>query len=139
MEPIELRRRLQGDLDTIVMKAIRWEPEERYASAEEFAQDIERHLAGLPIKARKPTLLYRGWKVRSPAYGVVGHGHTHPRRGSGFGGLGSALAVETEAGHRADAWRCSSSHPSLDRNLGFQESLCPARDRLGFNCACRRC
>jgi len=47
---------LRGDLDTIVMKAIRFEPEQRYASAEEFSQDIERHLSGLPIKARKPTL-----------------------------------------------------------------------------------
>ena len=58
----ELPRRLRGDLDTIVMKAIRPEPEDRYASAAEFSQDIERHLAGLPIRARKPTLLYRGGK-----------------------------------------------------------------------------
>jgi serine/threonine-protein kinase len=62
LRPEELTRSLRGDLDTMVMKAIRWEPEERYASAEEFAQDIERHLAGLPIKARKPTLLYRSGK-----------------------------------------------------------------------------
>jgi tetratricopeptide (TPR) repeat protein/TolB-like protein len=60
--PEELPRCLRGDLDTIVMKAIRSEPEQRYASAEEFAKDIERHLSGLPIKARKPTLLYRGGK-----------------------------------------------------------------------------
>jgi serine/threonine protein kinase/Tfp pilus assembly protein PilF/TolB-like protein len=58
----DLPRRLRGDLDTIVMKAIRSEPEERYVSAQEFSQDIERHLAGLPIRARKPTLLYRGGK-----------------------------------------------------------------------------
>ena len=58
----ELPRRLRGDLDTIVMKAIRPEPEDRYASAAELSQDIERHLAGLPIRARKPTLLYRGGK-----------------------------------------------------------------------------
>ena len=44
------------------MKAMRSEPEERYASAKEFSQDIERHLAGLPIRARKPTLFYRGGK-----------------------------------------------------------------------------
>ncbi len=58
----ELPRRLRGDLDTIVMKAIRPEPEDRYASAVEFSQDIERHLAGLPIRARKSTLLYRAGK-----------------------------------------------------------------------------
>jgi serine/threonine protein kinase/tetratricopeptide (TPR) repeat protein/TolB-like protein len=60
--PEELARCLRGDLDTMVMKAIRSEPEHRYSSAEEFAKDIERHLSGLPIKARKPTLLYRGGK-----------------------------------------------------------------------------
>ena len=51
LRPEELPRRLRGDLDTIVMKAIRSEPEDRYASAEEFSQDIERHLAGLPIQS----------------------------------------------------------------------------------------
>ena len=62
IRPDDLARCLRGDLDTMVMKAIRFEPEQRYASAEEFSQDIERHLSGLPIKARKPTLLYRGGK-----------------------------------------------------------------------------
>jgi serine/threonine protein kinase/tetratricopeptide (TPR) repeat protein len=62
IRPEELPRRLRGDLDTIVMKAIRKEPEHRYASAEAFAKDIERHLSGMPIEARKPTLLYRGGK-----------------------------------------------------------------------------
>lgn len=62
IRPEELPRCLRGDLDTIVLKAIRKEPEYRYASAEEFAKDIERHLSGMPIKARKPTLLYRGGK-----------------------------------------------------------------------------
>jgi eukaryotic-like serine/threonine-protein kinase len=62
IRPEELPRRLRGDLDTIVMKAIRKEPEHRYASAGAFAQDIERHLSDMPIEARKPTLLYRGGK-----------------------------------------------------------------------------
>lgn len=62
IRPEELPRRLRGDLDTIVMKAIRKEPQYRYASAAAFAKDIERHLSGMPIEARKPTLLYRGGK-----------------------------------------------------------------------------
>ena len=62
IRPEELQRCLRGDLDTIVMKAIRQEPEQRYTSAEEFSKDIDRHLAGLPIKARKPTVLYRSGK-----------------------------------------------------------------------------
>src|SRR6266853_1275754 len=42
--------------------SIRTEPERRYASAEAFDKDIEWHLSGMPIEARKPTLLYRGGK-----------------------------------------------------------------------------
>lgn len=62
IRPEELPRFLRGDLDTIVMKAIRKEPHHRYASAEDFSKDIERYLSGMPIQAREPTLLYRGGK-----------------------------------------------------------------------------
>jgi serine/threonine protein kinase/tetratricopeptide (TPR) repeat protein/TolB-like protein len=53
------RRVLDGDLDTIVMKALRKEPDRRYASVEEFAEDIQNHLSGLPVRARNPTMTYR--------------------------------------------------------------------------------
>ena len=62
IRPEELPRCLRGDLDTIVMKAIRKEPEQRYVSAEDFSKDIGRHLAGMPIEAREPSVLYRGGK-----------------------------------------------------------------------------
>lgn len=52
-------RALEGDLDTIIMKALRKEPTDRYASAEEFAADVQRYLRGLPVKAREPTWSYR--------------------------------------------------------------------------------
>ena len=54
-----LRKRLQGDLDTILLKALRKEPGERYLSAEAFAEDIRRYLDGKPVRARRPTLSYR--------------------------------------------------------------------------------
>jgi len=57
--PEKLRRRLRGDLDTIVLMALRREPERRYGSVERLADDIRRHLEHLPITARKPTLGYR--------------------------------------------------------------------------------
>jgi serine/threonine protein kinase/tetratricopeptide (TPR) repeat protein len=60
MELVELMHRLQGDLDTILIKALRKKPEDRYGSALEFSNDIERHLAGRPVVARRPTLSYRG-------------------------------------------------------------------------------
>jgi serine/threonine protein kinase/tetratricopeptide (TPR) repeat protein len=55
----DFRRALEGDLDTIIMKALRKEPGRRYASVEEFAGDIQRHLSGMPVRARNPTLSYR--------------------------------------------------------------------------------
>jgi serine/threonine-protein kinase len=57
-----LAGRLRGDLDTIVLKALKKEPEERYASAESMVQDVERHLAGKPVLARPDTLGYRARK-----------------------------------------------------------------------------
>lgn len=58
-QPDKLRRRLRGDLDNIVLKALQKVPEKRYGSVEEFSADIQRHLRHLPIKARPNTLAYR--------------------------------------------------------------------------------
>src|SRR5258708_1577322 len=54
-----LRHRLAGDLDSIVLKAMEKEAERRYASVEQFAEDVRRHLAGHPISARRSTAWYR--------------------------------------------------------------------------------
>ncbi len=61
-KPEKLRRHLAGDLDNIALMALRKEPARRYASVEQFSEDIRRHLAGLPVIARKDTLGYRGGK-----------------------------------------------------------------------------
>jgi serine/threonine protein kinase len=58
-QPDKLRRRLRGDLDNIVLKALQKEPQRRYGSVAEFSQDIGRHLQHLPVKARPSTLAYR--------------------------------------------------------------------------------
>ncbi len=52
------RRRLSGDLDNIVLLALRKEPDRRYGSARELADDLERHLAGLPVRARRESMGY---------------------------------------------------------------------------------
>lgn len=53
------QRALRGDIDTIMAKALALRPADRYASAEALAQDIERHLAAMPILARPASLGYR--------------------------------------------------------------------------------
>ena len=57
-----LRRRLRGDLDAIVLTALRKEPGQRYASVDQLADDIGRHLARRPVRARPDTMWYRGTK-----------------------------------------------------------------------------
>ena len=67
-----LRRYLSGDLDNIVLTAMRKEPARRYASAEQLGEDIARHLAGLTVRARRDTFGYRASKfVRRHRVGVV--------------------------------------------------------------------
>ncbi|HEV7397811.1 MAG TPA: tetratricopeptide repeat protein, partial [Pyrinomonadaceae bacterium] len=51
-----------GDLDNIVLKALRKEPERRYASVQEFSEDLRRHLVGLPVNASPDTFAYRAQK-----------------------------------------------------------------------------
>jgi len=72
LTPERLRRRLAGDLDTIVLKALRKEPKRRYASVEQLAEDLRRHLDGRPVIARPDTFRYRAEKfVRRHRAGVV--------------------------------------------------------------------
>ena len=60
--PGKLYRRLRGDIDNILLMALRKEPQRRYASVEQFAEDIRRHLAGLPVIAAKDSWKYRAGK-----------------------------------------------------------------------------
>jgi eukaryotic-like serine/threonine-protein kinase len=61
-ETRKLQRRLAGDLDNIVLMALRKEAQRRYASVEQLAADIRRHLEGLPVVARPDTFSYRASK-----------------------------------------------------------------------------
>jgi eukaryotic-like serine/threonine-protein kinase len=57
-----LRRELSGDLDSIVLRALRKEPTRRYASVEQFSSDVRRYLDGLPVIAVKGSFRYRAGK-----------------------------------------------------------------------------
>ncbi len=61
-KPPALESRLRGDLDTILAKALRKEPEDRYSSVESLLEDIRRHRTGLPVLARPPSIGYRAGK-----------------------------------------------------------------------------
>ena len=58
----KLHRTLQGDLDTILLKTLKKDPRERYASVSLFANDLRRYLECEPIGARPDTLMYRAGK-----------------------------------------------------------------------------
>jgi tetratricopeptide (TPR) repeat protein len=76
---VERRRQLRSELDSIVLKALRKEPERRYASVQDFSEDVRRHLEGRPVSARKDTLGYRAgrfmhrhpWGIASAALVLV--------------------------------------------------------------------
>lgn len=57
------RRELRGDLDAIALKALKKDPSARYASAQDFADDLRRHLQGMPVSARPDGSLYRLGKL----------------------------------------------------------------------------
>jgi len=70
--PERLRSRLSGDLDNIVLLALREEPERRYGSVQELDEDIRRHLDGLPVRARPERIGYVAGKfVRRHRVGVA--------------------------------------------------------------------
>ena len=75
MQAAHTKRRIAGDLDMIVLKALALDPDGRYASAEELSTDIDRFFADLPILARKSPVLLRLKKLlvrnRSRAFGVA--------------------------------------------------------------------
>lgn len=71
--PIErLRKQLSGDLDRIVLMALRKDADRRYQSADQFLEDIQRYLTGLPVHAQSDTWVYRLDKfVRRHKIGVA--------------------------------------------------------------------
>lgn len=89
--PEQWRRALRGDLETIVAKALKKNPAERYASVQALAEDIRRYLDHQPILARDDGWLYRTRKfVRRHRVGV---------------GASALLAVAVAAGVGGVAWQ----------------------------------
>lgn len=82
----QLTRTLRGDLDMIVLAALRAEPDRRYASAQALADDLERYLAGVPVRARPDSRLYRAGKfIRRNRIGVAAAALVAAAVGTGSG------------------------------------------------------
>ena len=72
LDTFKRHKRLKGDLDNIVLKALNKEPARRYASVEQLTEDIHRHLEGRPVLAAPDSLLYRSKKfIRRNAWMVT--------------------------------------------------------------------
>lgn len=115
--PEKLSRRLVGDLDNIALKALRKEPARRYGSAEQLAEDLRRHLDGLPVLARPDTLRYRlGKFVRRNRRGVAAT-------------LGSLLVIVALVGFYATGRNAKSRRPVRSRRCSPACSTAPIRSR----------
>ncbi len=91
---------LTGDLENIVLLALRKEPERRYSSVEQFSADIQRYLDGLPVIAREDTLGYRASKfVKRHRYRVA---------------LAGALVLALLGGILATAWQARVARQERD-------------------------
>ena len=84
-------RPLRGDLDNIVLMAMRKEPQRRYGSVEQLSEDIRRHLEGLPVKAHADSWRYRAGKFVS-------------RHGAGVAAA-TLVVLSLVAGMVATAWQ----------------------------------
>jgi serine/threonine-protein kinase len=97
------RKALQGDLDAILHKTLKKDPAARYASVTAFAEDIERHLRGLPVKAQPDSRRYRSLKfLRRHRLGVA---------------AGAAVLASLVAGNAVALWQAQQASVQAERAL----------------------
>jgi eukaryotic-like serine/threonine-protein kinase len=113
------RRRLSGDLDRIVAKALRKLPAERYAHAQALADDIGRHLRHEPVLARSPTLAYRASKfARRHWVPLTAASVLVVALAAGGGELAAAvIAAAVTAGIAATLWQARKAREQARRAL----------------------
>jgi serine/threonine protein kinase len=113
-----LSRRLAGDLDSIVLRAMQKDPERRYSSVERFADDLRRHLEHRPVTARSISPAYRlGKFVRRNSLQVVLVGAA-----TAVAGIGGVAAYNARAS-RKRARQAALSGRVLERELAAAHRL----------------
>lgn len=115
-EPKKLRQSLEGDLDCIVLMAMRKDPLRRYASAEEFATDIRRYIEGEPVVARGDTATYR-----------FGKWVTKRKASTAIAAAGVIVALAA-----ALAWQVNSARPPVAPAAAARVKMRPSVAVLGF-------
>jgi serine/threonine-protein kinase len=106
-----VRQRLAGDLDAIVLTAMRPEPARRYASADALREDIRRHLARLPVSARRDSALYRAGRL--------------VRRNRVAAAAGVLAVISIGAGLAGTAWQARQA--ARERDIALSEADKAAR------------
>jgi tetratricopeptide (TPR) repeat protein len=97
-------QRLDGDLEAILQKALRKEPQERYRTAEQLAADIQDYLEGRPVAARKGTFRYRAGKfIRRNRVGIAAAALLALTLAAGVAGVLWQWREATEQRRRAEA------------------------------------
>ena len=109
-------RRLRGDLDRIVLMALRKEPARRYVSAGQFGEDVERYLSGQPVMAWPDSVRYRFGKFVKRNRALVGGGAAIALLVSGFA-VTSALQARRISRERDRAERERTSAEDVLRIL----------------------
>src|SRR5690606_4176511 len=124
-----LRRELRGDLDAIILKTLRKQPGERYASVGDLAADIENHLQRRPVAARRG-----GWRYQTSRFlrrHAVAAVLALIAATSLLGGLAAALWQANEARLQRDVARSESdkSRQTVQFLLDIFRSADPARTK----------
>jgi WD40 repeat protein len=141
--PRSIHPRVERDLETICLKCLAKEPHKRYASAEALAEDLERWLAGEPIRARPVSAWERGWKWarRRPAVAALLF-LVVVVAGLGLGGVlwqwRQAESAWAEASARATSEGAAKEEARsallrLERNSSFQRIALAYREWLANN------
>ncbi|HUF02544.1 MAG TPA: tetratricopeptide repeat protein [Aridibacter sp.] len=100
MHPVKWQQ-LRGDLDNIILKALKKEASRRYSSVENFAEDITRYQQGLPVNARPDTFFYRAGKF--------------VKRNSVFAGAGFLVLLAMLFGVGATLWQARQTEIATDK------------------------
>ena len=97
-------RRFDADLEAILLKALRKEPQERYLTAEQLASDVQAYLEGLPVAARRGTFRYRATKfIRRHRFGLAGAALLVATLAAGVVGVVWQARVANEERRKAEA------------------------------------